>query len=99
MPTVIAPKRDVQLTMPTVVRLPKEEKGKFLARFVDLMMFEDGHRYVVGAGDHRCGLRGQHIATIGLKHDSGYEIVLKLDNGKIDTFRPGNLMLEIFETR
>ncbi|WP_298150636.1 hypothetical protein [Flavobacterium sp.] len=74
----------------------REQKAALIARFIDVTLVEDGNRYVVGSGDSRSGLRGKQIAVIGLRHDPGYEIVLQLDNGKTDTFRPGNLHLERF---
>lgn len=77
----------------------RDRKARLLARFVNVHLIDDGNRYVVGPGDKREGLRGRHIATIGLRHDSGYEIVLQLDNGKLDSFVPGHLHLEQFYAR
>jgi len=83
------PKRVINTTT-----IPKDEKAALLAKFVDVFLIEDGNRMIVAHGDKRTGLRGKHIATISMKHSSGYEIVLQMDNGKIESFRPDQLFNE-----
>lgn len=65
-----------------------------LRKCVDIEYIENGARYIVASGDKRTGLRGQIIATVGIKHGGGYVAVLKLDNGKIDSFNPMGLFPE-----
>lgn len=54
----------------------------------------DGGRWVVGHGDRREGQRGKQIGVVSLKHVGGYEVVLHLDNGRVDTFSPMQLFPE-----
>lgn len=65
-----------------------------MARFVRVEEPPVSTRYIVGAGCKRAGSRGTCIAIISLKHSLAYEIVLKLDNGKIDSFSPMQLFPE-----
>jgi hypothetical protein len=65
-----------------------------LARLVHFEETPDGQRWVVGAGNSRAGMRGRSIGVISLKHSPGYEIVMQLDNGRIDTFAPYQLFPE-----
>jgi hypothetical protein len=65
-----------------------------LARFVRVEETPNGARWLVGAGDKRAGLRGRAIAIVSLKHAGGYEVVLQLDNGKLDSFAPYQLLPE-----
>ncbi|ODP34990.1 hypothetical protein [Pandoraea sp. ISTKB] len=70
----------------------KRAISELVAKFVEVTLHDgDGVRWVVGPGDKRAGQSGTVIATIGLRHSSGYEIVLKLDSGKIDCFAPMQL--------
>lgn len=70
--------------MPTLTE--RIGRAELIARFVDLELVEDGARYIVGAGDRRAGQRGTLIAVLRFRHDGGYEVVLQLDNGKLDSF-------------
>lgn len=72
------------------------EEMRFVLRFVHYQEIEGDARtrYVVGGGDHRCGLRGQAHAIVGLKHAQGYEVVLALDDGTFDSFAPRQLFPE-----
>lgn len=65
-----------------------------LSRFVTWTEVQDGQRYRVGSGDSRFGLRGKQIGVIAFKHSPGYEVVLQLDNGRIDSFSPMQLYPE-----
>lgn len=67
-----------------------------LSRFISVQTFPEPYqRYAVASGDARMGQTGLAIASIGLKHAGGYEIVLHLDNGKQDSFNP----LQLFPIR
>ena len=64
-------------------------------RFVQVNEFSEPYpRYVVGSGNSRVGQRGAAIATIGLKHAGGYEILMHMDNGRIESFAPMQLFPE-----
>ncbi|MCA8228238.1 hypothetical protein [Burkholderia vietnamiensis] len=68
-----------------------------LGRLVSVEVFDPKAgqtRWMVGPGDRRQGQRGTAIATVGLRHAGGYEVVLKLDSGKIDSFSPMQLFPE-----
>lgn len=62
-----------------------------LRRFVSVQELPEGLRYRVGSGCKRAGQCGVAIATIGLKRSAGYEVVMQLDNGSIESFRPMQL--------
>lgn len=62
-----------------------------LARLVRYEEVKDGPWYRVGSGDSRAGSYGQTIGILALKHSQGYEVVLQLTDGKIDTFSPMQL--------
>ncbi|KWK81861.1 MULTISPECIES: hypothetical protein [Burkholderia] len=79
--------------MPTLTE--RISRAELIARFVELEIVEDGARYIVGAGDRRAGLRGMLIAVIRFRHDGGYEVVLQLDNGKLDSFSFMQLLPEL----
>lgn len=65
------------------------------ARFVLYTPITDGQRYVVASGDKRAGRRGTAVAILGLRHASGYEVILRMDDGKQDSFAPMSLMPEL----
>lgn len=65
-------------------------------RFVNAELIENGARYRVGAGDSRSGQSGTAIGVISLRHSAGYEIVLQLDNGRVDSFSPMQLFAEAY---
>ncbi len=60
-------------------------------RFVKFHPDPFGSRWLVGPGDGRAGQLGRSLGTIALKHAGGYEVVLELDSGKIDSFSPMQL--------
>lgn len=64
------------------------------ARFVRTELIEDGARYRVGAGCSRAGQSGVAIGVVAFVHSRAYEIVLQLDNGRIDSFSPMQLFPE-----
>lgn len=66
-----------------------------IARFVKFTSVEDGQRYVVIEGSKRRGLRGRVTGIIGFRHASGYEVILQLDSGRLDSFAPMSLVPEI----
>lgn len=39
-------------------------------------------------GSRRYGERGLAIASLGLKHSGGYEIILQFEDGKFESFNP-----------
>lgn len=59
-----------------------------LTRMVRYEEVPDGTWYRVGSGDSRAGGIGQVIGILALKHSPGYEVVLQLTDGKVDTFSP-----------
>ena len=65
-----------------------------VSRFVRFEETPNGGRYRVGPGDRRAGHTGKVIGVISLKHADGYEVVLQLDDGKIDSFAPMQLFPE-----
>lgn len=69
-------------------------RGIDLARLVRYEAVEDGNWFRVGPGDGRQGQVGQQIGVVALKHDPGYEIVLHMQNGRVDTFAPMQLFLD-----
>lgn len=62
-----------------------------LARFVRVEEAHTKTRYIVGAGCRRAGQRGACIAIISLRNSPGYEVVLQLDDGRIESFAPMRL--------
>lgn len=72
----------------------KPNKAALIERFVSVEFIETGARWIVGPGDKRQGSRGVAVATIGFRHSRGYEVVLQLDNGKLDSFAPMQLFPE-----
>jgi len=66
-----------------------------LARFVAVEAMPEPTRYVVGHGCKLAGSRGTAVAVIRLKRSSGYEIVMKLDDGRLESFDPMRLFLEM----
>lgn len=66
-------------------------KGIDLSKLVNYTEVEDGPWWRAGSGDSRFGQVGQQIGVIGLKHGGGYEIVMQMQSGKIETFRPMQL--------
>lgn len=65
-----------------------------LNRLVDFHPAPHSTRYVVVEGSKRDGTAGVILGTIALRHAGGYEVVLQLDNGRIDTFGPHGLRPE-----
>lgn len=53
-----------------------------------------GARWVSQEGSKRSGLRGKSLGTICLRHAAGYEVLLLLDNGRIESFAPDSLYPE-----
>ncbi|WP_043004911.1 hypothetical protein [Comamonas testosteroni] len=66
-------------------------KGIDLSKLVDYTEVEDGPWWRAGSGDSRFGQVGQQIGVVSLKHASGYAIVMQMQSGKIETFRPMQL--------
>ena len=64
--------------------------GIDIARLVEVEM-HDGNEVRIGAGSRHSGQYGRIIGTIRLKHGSGYELIVQLDSGAIETFRPFDL--------
>ncbi len=64
-----------------------------LSRLIRYEEVKNGPWYRVGSGDSRAGGIGQVIGVLSLKHSQGYEVVLQLTDGKIDTFSPLQLFL------
>ncbi len=61
------------------------------AKFVDVSMASPGQRWrVMKSGKHRDKI-GDIVATIGLRHAPGYEVVLKFEDGTIESFAPNAL--------
>lgn len=60
-------------------------------RLIRFEKVSDGAFWKVGGAGRRSGHIGQCIAIIALRHSNGYEIVLKLQDEKIDTFTPFDL--------
>jgi len=57
-----------------------------LNRLVDFVPNPLGGRWECTEGSKRRGVRGTWIGNINLRHSSGYEIVLQLDDGSITSF-------------
>lgn len=57
-----------------------------LNRLVDFHPAPHSTRYVVVEGSKRDGLAGLMLGTIALRHAGGYEVVLQLDNGRVESF-------------
>ncbi|WP_043006105.1 hypothetical protein [Comamonas testosteroni] len=66
-------------------------KGIDLSKLVDYTAIEDGPWWRAGSGDPRFGQVGQQIGVVSLKHASDYAIVMQMQSGKIETFRPMQL--------
>ena len=64
---------------------------KILSRFVDVTLVTNGMEYRVGSGSQHVGASGKQVAVIALKRSGGYEIVLQLENGKLESFTPTQL--------
>lgn len=60
--------------------------GVDLARFVKFNPSAFEQRYRVASGDKRAGREGVCIGTIVLKHSGGYEVLLRHDDGTIDSY-------------
>lgn len=65
-----------------------------VSRFVRFEAAISPVRWRVGAGNNRHGMAGVCLGVISLKHSPAYEVVLHLDNGKVDTFSPMQLFPE-----
>jgi hypothetical protein len=65
-----------------------------IAKLVRYEATPNGARWIVGSGDSRAGQRGTCIGIVSLRHVPGYEAVLQLDSGKVDTFNPMQLFPE-----
>lgn len=68
--------------------------GVDVSRFVVFNPAAAPARYYVGHGDSRRGMRGTLLGTVCLRHCGDYEAVLHLDNGRIDSFNPLQLIPE-----
>lgn len=66
-----------------------------VSRLVRFEKTPNGARWLVGPGDGRQGQRGKCIGIVSLKHAPGYEVVLQLDNGKVDSFAPMQLFPDL----
>lgn len=62
-----------------------------LSKLVRYEEVTNGAWYRVGSGNARVGSYGRTIGIIALKHSSGYEVVLQLTDGTVDTFSPMQL--------
>lgn len=65
-----------------------------VSKFVQWVPNNFGQRWRVGSDDSRIGQVGTALGNIALRHAGGYEVVLQLDNGKIDSFAPTSLLPE-----
>lgn len=72
--------------------LPLATTALDVGRFVTFTPDPAGARWEVGPGDKRAGQVGTCLGIIGFRHASGYEVVLQLDNGRIDSFAPLSLL-------
>jgi hypothetical protein len=62
-----------------------------MLRFVEFQPDPFGSRWECVEGSVRRGARGVSLGSLSVRHASGYAILLKLDNGKFDTFPPNAL--------
>lgn len=63
--------------------------GIDLARFVDFTpSVHDTSWRVSGIGGRRSGEVGQEVGVIGLRHAPGYEVLLRFEDGDVDSFAP-----------
>ena len=69
--------------------------GINISKLIGYTPVEDGPWYRIGAGDKRVDQIGQQIGVLFLKHSPGYEIVMHMQSGKVDTFAPLQLLLEL----
>jgi len=74
-----------------VSALPLATTGLDLNKLVLFHQTPFPRRWSMGAGDKRAGVKGTELGTIVLRHGGGYEVVLQLDDGSIDTFHPMSL--------
>lgn len=82
---VIFPKCGVQVAL-NIGALPLD-----VSKLVVFNPNPHGQRWRSASGDFRRGVEGVAIGTICLKHASGYEVVLQMDDGSIDSFAPMSL--------
>lgn len=66
-----------------------------LSRWVRWETVEDGPRWKVTSGTKNQGMRGQQIGVISLKHHGDFGVVLQLDNGRVESFAPMQLMPDL----
>lgn len=62
-----------------------------LNQLVDFVPHPGGGIWESTEGSKRRGLRGTWIGNINLRHSSGYEVVLQLQDGSISSFAPSSL--------
>lgn len=61
-------------------------KAEILRRFVDVTIDPNAETWKVMKTCSRMGEIGRAVAVIGLKHSSGYEIVIRFADGKMESF-------------
>lgn len=86
--------------------MPEQASVRLPVTTVDLGRFvkfepasSDQHYRVGGEGGRRSGEIGLCAGTIGLRHSSGYEVLLQFADGSLDSFRPHDLFPIVDEVR
>ncbi len=71
----------------------KESDATLRRRFVEIIRIphDAWWRVTPSPGARRAGQVGKAVANVGLRHAGGYELVLKFQDGKLDSFAPNNL--------
>lgn len=75
------------------MKAPKEVTPEWIRqKFTEVTMSSHDQRWRVGGmGGRMSGQVGKLLATVGLRHSPGYEVVLQFKDGTIDSFAPHNL--------